>query len=89
MSAYRNSASRTPRALCTSSALNAPLGETLHFSATEEASGIIARHLPERTTHSAQMWGFGLCDDLPKQLTSEGIRAVAGSYERIRCFVAE
>src|SRR6185312_10969394 len=89
MPADRNSASRTPRALCTSSAPSAALSERLSFSATEEASGLIARQLPARTTHSAQMWGFDLCDELPRQLTSDGIRAVAGSYERIRSFVAE
>src|ERR1700755_1240547 len=89
MSADSNGASRAARARCASSAHPTSLRETPDFSATEEASGIIARNLPARTTHSAQLWGFSLCDDLPRQLTSDGIRAVAGSYERIRCFVSE
>lgn len=91
MSADRNSAARTPCAPCPSSpsACDKSLRSTPDFSPTEDASGLITRHLPARTTHSAQLWGFGLCDDLPRQLTSDGIRAVAGSYERIRGFVAE
>jgi ribosomal protein S18 acetylase RimI-like enzyme len=70
-------------------ALGAPLGDSPNFSATEEATGIIARNLPARPTQSVQLWGFGLYDGLPKQLSSDGIEAVVGSYERIRCFVAE
>jgi ribosomal protein S18 acetylase RimI-like enzyme len=70
-------------------ATHAPTCDSPNFGPTEEASGIIARNLPARPTQSAQLWGFDLCDDLPKQLTSDGVQAVAASYESIRAFVAE
>lgn len=69
-------------------AASAPICESSSFSSSEESSGIIARNLPARPTHSAELWGFGLCDELPKQLTPDGIEALASSYERILDFIA-
>lgn len=65
------------------------LSESPNFSNTEEASGIIACNLPAHPTHSAELWGFSLCDELPKRLTSDGVEAVASTYECIRDFVVE
>lgn len=70
-------------------ALDAPLTDSHNFSINEEASGIIARNLPARPTQSTQLWGLSLYEDLPKPLTSDGVYAVAASYERVRAFVAE
>ena len=73
----------------TKGAPSAPLGDSLNFSTTEESSGIVARNLPARLTQSAQLWGLDLCAELPKQLTSDGVEAVTGNYDRVRGFVAE
>jgi ribosomal protein S18 acetylase RimI-like enzyme len=70
-------------------AVAAPLGDSPSFSASEEATGIIARNLPVRPTQSAQLWGLDLCDALPKSLTSDGVEAVVTCYERVHAFVAE
>lgn len=70
-------------------ASSAPLSSSPDFNTTEDASGIIARNLPTRLTHSAELWGLDLCEGLPKQLTSDGVQAVAGTYDRIRGFVAD
>jgi len=70
-------------------AQDAPLTDSHNFSPTEEASGIITRNLPARATQSAHLWGLHLYEGLPKQLTTDGIFAVAASYERVHAFVAE
>lgn len=59
------------------------------FSSREEASGVVARVLPGRATHSARLWGFSICDDLPRKVTSDGVQAVVGDWNQIQRFVHE
>jgi len=63
--------------------------EASGFSTNEEASGVVARALPGRKTHSAQLWGFSLCDELPRRVASDGVEAVVGDYQHIQRFVDE
>jgi hypothetical protein len=70
-------------------AVGAPPRDSQQLFATEAASGIVARNLPWRPTHSTQLWGFSVCDDLPRKISSDGVEAVVASYERISCFLAE
>jgi hypothetical protein len=72
------------------SASTAPCGHVTSDAAaaelSAEQSGTFSRFTAEQTL-SAKIWGFDLCKDLPRVLSSHGVQAQRGDSQRVRAFL--